>query len=369
MNYNVCKHLLDYERESYAEEPGNVGHNEDSMIDCSLGINPFGYPGLIDEVNERFLGNQLNKYPEVLYSELKSAIAKYWEDVTKLKGSNIRVGNGSMPILERINKIFIDVDSKVLGCCPQFSDFMVDVKCRGGRYDYILLRPENNFKFDCSELISAIRPEHKLVYIDNPNNPTGQVIPVSVISSIVEEAQKMGVCVVVDEAYGEFMDKENSAISLIGKYDNLLVTRTFSKGFGLAGVRVGYLIAGEEMAKYYSKVDIPFTVTTPAQYLAAVALKDQNFLKGCRDKINRAKKELIESCSKIQILETDMEVPIMTLAHPDKNVDLYKEFAKRNVLTESGKYFIGLGKNYIRFRIPKDINSVISIVKDMEKIG
>lgn len=367
VNYNVCKHLLNYERESYAEEPGNTGLNDDSLIDCSLGINPFGYPGLIDEVKEIFFGKYINKYPEVLYSELKSAIIKYWEEAAELKASNIRIGNGSMPILERINKMFIDGESRVLGYCPQFSDFMVDVQCRGGRYDYVLLKPENNYMFDSSELISAIRPEHKLVYIDNPNNPTGQVIPISVISSIIEEAQKMRICVIVDEAYGDFMAKENSAVSLINKYDNLLVTRTFSKGFGLAGVRVGYLAAGEEISKYYSKVDIPFTVASPAQYLASVALRDKNFLKDCRNKIETAKRALMESCSKIKVLHTDLEVPIMTLAHPDKNVDLYKEFALRHVLTESGKYFIGLGKNYIRFRIPADINSVISVVKDVEE--
>lgn len=367
MALNLREHLVDFMRFSYVRHDRcSETSNSRNFIDCALGTNPYGYPQIIDEA-VNLLGNiPIDKYPDPLYKELKRKIADYWREVAHIKEPNIKVGNGSIGILEKLNKVFVDKGSRVLGYCPQFPDFMTDVECNGGTYQYIALKPRNNFKFDCDEMVSAMNRDHRLVYIDNPNNPTGQVIPISIVEHIVKQAEKMGICVVVDEAYGDFMDKENSAICLINKYNNLVVLRSFSKGFGLAGIRVGYMVTGELIANYYSKVDSPFTVTAYGKYLAKLALEDREFAGYCRKRIKDAKQKIIKCCTKMRVLETDPEVPIMTLVHPDKDVDLYEEFAKYGVLTESGEDFMGLGKNYVRFRIPLEMDRVIDIINKIE---
>lgn len=367
MNFKVREHLIDYTRESYVTDDGSS--IEEGFVDCSLGINPLGYPEIIDDARKDFYNNYrgINQYPDFPYNQLKKLLIEYWKDISDLKLSNIKIGCGSMGIIANINKMFIDSGSKALGFCPQFSDFITEVKCCNGIYDYISLKQEKSYRFDSIEFLNAINNDYRLIYIDNPNNPTGQVIPLSVIEEIVKKARELNICVFVDEAYGDYMDKENSAIRLVNDYDNLLVARSFSKGFGLASFRVGYLITSEILGNYYSKIDWPFTVSTHSQYIVSFALKDNNFLNESRKKIKAIKEKIINSCSKLRVSETDMEVPIMVLEHPDENVNLFEEFKKRGIISEPGEAYIGLDKNAVRFRVSKEVEEIVKIIKDIEE--
>ncbi len=371
MEIQVREHLLNFRRESYVtdceDDKPSVLEGK-TYIDCSLGINPFGYPDTIDHARKLFYQHKdINVYPGYPYNDLKDAIAEYWKESARLKTCNIKIGCGSIGIIANINKMFMDKGAKALGYCPQFTDFMVEVKSCNGTFDYIALKPDNNYRFDKQEMITAINGGYRLVYIDNPNNPTGQVTPLSDIEEIVKAAEKMNVCVLVDEAYGEYMNKSNSAISLVNRYENLLVTRSFSKGFGLAAYRVGYLVTGELIGSIYSKIDWPFAVSAPGQFVAPFALKDSTFLEKSRSKIREAKKRIIKACSRIKIFETDMDVPIMVLQHPDEGRDLYAEFRERGILTEPGEAYMELGKNCVRLRVAEEVDRIIHAVRDIEK--
>ncbi len=367
MELKFREHLKAYERLSYVKGDGdNAKDHDGSLIDCSLGVNPFGCSNTLKEAWACFDMSVLSRYPDFPYHRLKKDLSEYWSDIARLEDINIKLGSGSMDILEKLNKIFIDKGSKVLGYCPQFTDYMTDVESCGGIFEYTLLMPENNYGFDAGRLLSAMDNEHTLIYIDNPNNPTGQVIPLSAIDHIVKEAARRNICVVVDEAYGDFMEKQESSISLINKYANLAVVRSFSKGFGLAGARVGYMVTGELISGFYSKVESPFTVSALGQYASQLALKDDGFLKNCRNKVTDVKQEIIGALTKIGILETDSRIPIMTLQHPLEHIDLCGEFLKYRVMTEAGKDFVGLGKNSIRLRIPTSAGEITDIIRRME---
>ncbi|HSQ87422.1 histidinol-phosphate transaminase [Romboutsia sp.] len=367
MKFKVNEHLVNFQKMSYVKNDEDEIHVEKDVIDCSLGINPFGYSNLISNEKELFLKTKINIYPQYPYVEMRKEIAKYWADVVDIRSDNIRLGNGSVGVLDTINKIFIEKNSRVLGYCPQFTEYITDVRCHGGIYEYVELKQQNNYKFDYKEIMNRMCDEHRIIYIDNPNNPTGQIIPLLQLSDIIEKAEKMNICVIVDEAYGDFMSKENSAISLVNKFTNLFVIRTFSKGFGLADLRVGYVVCSEQLLEYYEKVDMPFTVTTVSQYISQVALKDKMFIENSICNIKRIKEEFINACSKIKVAETSLEVPIMVLQHPNEEIDLYKEFLKYKVLTESGEDFIAMGKNAVRLRIPENIEELLNAVKAIEK--
>jgi histidinol-phosphate aminotransferase len=360
-------HLKGYSRATYVKDDDKAYTGGSGFIDCALGINPFGCSPLLKEALESFDITRLNKYPDFPYRELKKDLASYWRDVAEINADNIRLGCGSMDILERLNKIFIDRGTKALGYCPQFTDYMTDVEGCGGVFEYAALGPEKNYRFDGEELLSKLDDGHRLIYIDNPNNPTGQVIPLPEIQHVVEEAAKKGVCVVVDEAYGDYIGKEESAISIVMEHRNLAVVRSFSKGFGLAGARVGYMVTGRLIADYYSKVEPLFIVSTFGQFAVQIALKDEGFLRDSIRRIRDTKRRILDTLKGIRALETDPRVPIMTLQHPSKNVDLYEKFQKHGVLTEAGEGFVELGKNSVRLRVPIGAEGIIKVIKKIEE--
>jgi histidinol-phosphate aminotransferase len=360
-------HLKSYCRATYVKDDGNVDTDGRGFIDCALGINPFGCSPLLKGALGSFDVTCLNKYPDLNYRELKKDLVSYWRGVAEINSDNIRLGCGSMDILERLNKIFIDRGAKVLGYCPQFTDYMTDVESCGGVFEYAALVPEKNYRFDGEALLSKLDDGHRLIYIDNPNNHTGQVIPLPEIQHVVEEAAKKGVCVVVDEAYGDYVGKEESAISIVMQYQNLAVVRSFSKGFGLAGARVGYMVTGRLIADYYSKVELLFIVSTFGQFAVQVALKDEGFLRDSIRKVRNTKHKILDTLKGIRTLETDLRVPIMTLQHPSEKVDLHEEFYKQGVLTEPGEGFVELGKNSVRLRVPVDAEGIIKVIKNIEE--
>lgn len=368
MNLKFRKHFNHYKRATYVKDDNDksdIGSGIE-FLDCALGINPFGHTHLLEEALKSFDVAGLNRYPGFPFHHMKEDLALYWQDVAEIRAENIRLGDGSIGILERLNKLFIDSGSKVLGYCPQFTDYMADVESCGGVFEYMALTPDTNFKFNGEKLLSKLNDEHKLIYIDNPNNPTGQVIPLQEVRFIVEEAAKRDICVIVDEAYGDYIDKAESAISIVNEYENLTVVRSFSKGFGLAGIRVGYMISGELIANYYSKVEPIFSINSFGQFAARIAIKDEDFLKGSIKQIKDSKNRILASLTGLNVLETDIRIPIMVLEHPKGDINLQREFYEHGVLTEAGEDFMELGKSYVRFRVPADAERVINIIKKME---
>jgi histidinol-phosphate aminotransferase len=363
----VREHLMNFERVSYVFESGDSPISRD-MLDCSYGVNPCGCSSLVANAKKVLTPVDFFNYPQNLYIEVRRKIAQYWKGVISLGINDIRLGNGSIGILSNINKMHIDKGTKVLGYCPQFTDYINDVRCYGGIYDHIKLKKEQNYKFDNIEFMDKINERYRLIYIDNPNNPTGQIISLSQLVPIIEKAKKMNICVIIDEAYGDFMEKDNSAISLIKSYNNLIVTRSFSKGFGLAGLRIGYMVCNRFIMQYYRKVAFPFTVTNLACQAVMLALKDQQFIDDSIRKTKDAKDKLIKACSKIIVWNTSLEVPIMVLQHPDTKIDLYKLFLDKKIITESGYGFPELGKNAVRFRIAtNNIERIIEVIKSIEQ--
>ena len=333
--FQVRRSVLSAERESYVKKVKN-----EIKLDCSLGTNPFGFPSI--KIN--LSGIDISKYPDPYNSELREAIANYWD----ISENEIFIGAGSMGCLEKINKFAITDGTKVFGYAPQFSEYITEVKIMGGKYEYILLKKEKNFKFDPMKFLAKVGENYSVIYIDNPNNPTGQVIPLDIIEDIIKKTKGI---VIVDEAYGDFMEDRNSAINL--EYDNLIVVRSFSKGFGLANLRVGYVvIKGKELKKLYEKVNPPFQISSIAEKFAIEALRHEEFVKESRKKIRMEKEKLMKGLERLgfNVAETHMEVPIFLLCK--EGVNLYEWLLKKGILTVNGRDFIGLDESCVRVRIP-----------------
>lgn len=363
MEYSLRPNIINLQKNSYAKDMDDEDFSE--FVDCSVGTNPFGYCVEVKKAFSNINHEIINSYPKS-NRKLKNCIINFWQEIMALEEDNIVLGDGSIDIIYKINRLFLDNSSRVLGYSPQFSDYIDDVNSYGGVYDYELMSSENNYRFLLEAFLKRINNNYRLIYLDNPNNPTGQTIPISYIEEIVKRAKRKGVCVIIDEAYGDFMDKSNSAVSLIEKYNNIFVLRTLSKGFGLAGLRGGYLITSKKLSNYYKKITNPYSMNSIARYLAIVALKNSDFIEESKKKIKVLKNTVIDSLNKITMLHTDSNVPIMTIKHPNSQIDLQDELLKHNILSVSGRNFIGLDKSFVRLRIPQKTEYLLESLSAIE---
>jgi len=186
--------------------------------------------------------------------------------------SEISVGNGEDEVLDLLTKVLVKKDSKVLVVEPTFPMYTYFTQLYGGRKVTVLLGP--NFELDVNAVLKKIDRETSLLVLCSPNNPTGNQFKEGDIKKILREFEGV---VVVDEAYVEFA--KYTVINWIRDFDNLVVLRTFSKAFGLAGIRFGFLVSSKSIADYVKRVTEPFNVNSVTQRLVALALKNWNYFK------------------------------------------------------------------------------------------
>ncbi len=338
-------------RKSYEEESGP---KEGDILDCALGRNSFGTSPRVVEFARQYDFRNLWDVADTGYIDLKQEICKFWSDNASLGVENIKVANGSAVVLSRFSKLFIEQGVKVLGYLPQFKEYILEVEILGGYYEADPLDPLENFKFNPDRFISKMEPDQSIVYIDNPNNPTGQFINLSDIEKIVKEAAKKDIVALIDEAYGDYVGEKNSAINLVNQYKNLVVTRSFTKGYGIGHFKVGYAILSTELGNYYDRIDLPFSVSTMGSKLAVEGLRDRDFIPNLKKQVKAEKKRLIKGLSErgYLIVETLESCPIFIVGHRDKDINLKEEFLSKGILTTSGNDYVNMGKNFIRINTP-----------------
>ena len=221
------------------------------------------FKDLIKDIGDDFY---LNLYPDDNYTQLKEAIVNY----IGCKIENISVGNGSSELLDLCVKTFVDTNELILSLDPTFSMYSIYAKIVNSRY--IGAGEGNDFTINVDDIIKSIEEnDPKLTIICNPNNPTGTTIKRDDVLRIVKATDNV---VIVDEAYMEFSNE--SVVDEIENYDNLIVVKTMSKAFSMAGIRTGYLIANEELVKTIEKVRPPYNLNSISALLATKALKQKD---------------------------------------------------------------------------------------------
>jgi len=358
----VKHYLRTAERRTFEEQSTVASMDSFSGLNCRGGTD-FGVPKRVVQFAEQYdWASSLWQLGDVKGEGLRQEICNFWSDYAELTPKHIKIGYGSMKILERISSIFIEHGTKVLGCAPQFYGYVIDIIMSGANYKTVPLNPKDNFRFNPDSLLTEIEPDCCLVYIDNPHNPTGQLISLNHIEEIVKEAKRKDVAVLVDEAYADYVGKENSAIGLVNRYDNLMVTRTFTKGYQFAGIRVGYGIFSPEIGAYYDKIDHPLAIPGVGSALAKEALLDQEFIPALRQRVKSVKDDLIKGLKERDYLiaETHEACPIILLSHKNPDVDLWRDLFNKAILTLSPGGFMNLGKNSVRVNIPTKAEDFLS---------
>lgn len=334
---------------SYANRTPHPG---DDVLDCSLGVNPYGFPDAVIRAYKAFSPEKLYSYP---HSQApRSAICEYWKNYAFIEPENIVLTDGSIAALYLLCNILAKKEAEVVGFLPSFTDMVEYTRMMGMRYVGITARKEDGWKLDVNALIDAISENTSLVYIDRPNNPTGQTLPLEDVCRVLDKCEKLGVYAIVDEAYGDFLPREESAVTIGPKYKNIIIVRTFSKGFGLAGMRSGYAITTQDLIRYISKISNPYMMNELSRTLSAAALTDPVFPCQHRSNFAAVKRTIRALCKEnLSMGATDDRIPIFTLQHRDPNVDLQKALLAQGVLTCSGSEFEPMDRSAVRIRVPR----------------
>lgn len=208
----------------------------------------------------------INLYPDSEASLLRTEIGKY----LNINPDNIIAGNGSSEMIELVMKTFIDKDDIILSFVPTFSMYSIFSKIYSAKF--VGVESNEDFFTNMDVLISIAKEiKPKVIFLCNPNNPTGYLTDKNEIKKLLDNVDSI---VVVDEAYMEFAS--NSIVEQISQYKNLVVLRTLSKAFGLAAIRLGYMIACEDIISVIKKVKPPYNLSTISQYIGIEALKNKD---------------------------------------------------------------------------------------------
>ncbi|MGA2594093.1 MAG: histidinol-phosphate transaminase [Bryobacteraceae bacterium] len=231
--------------------------------------NPLGPSPLALEAIRRHLAD-LNLYPNGGL-DLRRTLAEKFD----LKPENVIAGSGSEGIMSGIIRTFLCDDDEVLTTDAAFIGFQVLARSRGVEYRTV---PYRDWHYDLAALAAHITDRTKIVYLANPNNPTGTIFTRHEFDSFYQHVPER-VLIILDEAYFEYAkDNPRYPDSMHYRYDNVITLRTFSKIYGLAGIRIGYGFAHEELIANLLKVKLPFEPSTLAQAAGIGALADKEFL-------------------------------------------------------------------------------------------
>jgi len=252
------------------------GLNADDIVKLASNENPTGPSKKAVAAMEKE-ARELTRYPDGNGFDLKQALShKLSENSVVVKPENITLGNGSSDILDFIVKCFVGQNEEVVFSQHAFAIYGLVTKIQGGQCKVV---PAKSYGHDLDAMAAAISAKTRLVFVTNPNNPTGTWLTQTEVAGFMAKVPS-DVVVVLDEAYFEYVDEATycNGLTLFAQYPNLVVTRTFSKAYGLASLRVGYGISSPELADLMNRVRPPFNVNSFALAAAVATLNDDEYV-------------------------------------------------------------------------------------------
>jgi histidinol-phosphate aminotransferase len=312
--YVPGKPIEDLERELGIKNASKIASNE----------NPLGPSPQVILALERALP-KIHRYPDGGAYNLSQALARH----LGVEANQLLLGHGSNELIVRLGQMFLNPGDEVLYGEPGFFVYSsTALLCEAIPRPL----PLRDFTHDLKVFERAITPKTKIVYIANPNNPTGTMVPLSDIEVFLK-ACPPHVLVVLDEAYYEYVDDQSyfESLKLLPRYPQLVILRTFSKAFGLAGLRVGYGVAQTELVEIFQKIREPFNVNGLAMVAAEAALTDRAHVKKVADLNNRMRRRLYEGLLRLGLKPVPTQANFVYFEIP-KAIDLYQDLLKKGII-------------------------------------
>ncbi len=313
------------------------------IIKLASNENPLGpSPKAIKALSGAVSG--VNRYPDGSSFYLKRKIAKKFGLSTK----NITIGNGSDELIDTVIKTFAEEHDEVLITKPAFLEYSILSKARGVKVKTVavnLVNPERSqgikdFQYDINAILRAINARTKVVFIGNPDNPTGAYLNKKMLGDFIRACPSNRI-VVFDEAYRELVDKKDysNPFKYINK-KNIIILRTFSKAYGLAGLRIGYGFANKRIIAAMEKVRLPFNVNLLAQKAAEAALDDKTHIIKTKKAIKTGKRFLVKSLEGLgfKIVISPANFILLNCGKKSGN-EIFKKLLKHGVIVRDMKAY------------------------------
>ncbi len=241
------------------------------MVKLASNENPLGPSKKVTDAVMACL-SETNRYPDGNGFYLKQQLAEFYG----VEPSMITLGNGSNDVLELIASAYLDQAYSAIYSEHAFVVYHLAVARAGAKAK---VSPAKNYSHDLDAMLALVEENTRVIYLANPNNPTGTYFSHASLVNLLDQLPKT-ILVVLDEAYAEYVEKEDypDSLTLLKKYNNLIVTKTFSKAYGLSGFRVGFSLSHPDIADMLNRVRQPFNVTLPSLVAAQAALGEQKYL-------------------------------------------------------------------------------------------
>ncbi|MGI8315356.1 histidinol-phosphate transaminase [Halobacillus mangrovi] len=321
------------------------------IVKLASNENPYGFSSKVKEELPKLI-SKLEIYPDGYAAAIRERVAEF----ISVDKEQLIFGNGSDEVVQIICRTFLEPGSNTIMATPTFPQYRHNALIEGAEVREVPLIEGHH---DLEEMLSQIDSETRVLWICTPNNPTGVHINKDTLKSVLDRVPDH-VLIVLDEAYFEYVEADDffDSLSVIDQYPNLMVLRTFSKAYGLAGLRIGYGVAQPGLIQLLEPAREPFNTSTVAQAAAILALDDQNFIEKSFEENKKNKKALMEFCEEQGLTYFDSQANFLLIHLPISGNEMFEHLLSKGFIVRSGE---ALG-------LPNSIRLTIGRKEDMQRI-
>ena len=324
----------------------SLGVPPETILDFSASINPLGMApgvkGALAGCVERLL-----HYPDKGAAELRDRLAAYHG----VSAAQITVANGSTELIHLLPRLV--GGSRGLIVAPAFAEYASALEKSGWLIDYLTLQSQDEFALSLPQLAEKLAEGYDLLFICNPGNPTGALIPKSDIAGVLELCRDNGTFLVLDEAFIDFCE-EDSAKDLIGAFERAVLLRSMTKFFAIPGLRLGYAIGAPEIIAAVASVQDPWSVNTAAQVAGIASLSDAAYCERTRDYVSEERKRLaagLASLPALAVFPSRANYLLAQLRNGSSAAQLRARLLSEGVLIRDCGNFQGLEGSFFRVAV------------------
>ncbi|MDW8041212.1 MAG: histidinol-phosphate transaminase [Nitrososphaerota archaeon] len=281
--------------EPYAWEPSTEeiakehGLRPEKVIRMDTNVSPYRPAAVMGRIAQELGKMKVNQYPDTSYRELREAMADY----VKWDANCIVPTNGADEAIDIVSRTYLTRNRNAVSPVPTYSYFRVSTELQGAQFRGVVRG--HGFYEDVDAILAACDENTSVIWLCDPNNPTGNGLKLGTIERLCEETDAL---IVVDEAYHEFSG--TTAVNLLSDHENLCVIRTLSKAFGLAGMRIGYLVSNEEVVAELNKARPPNSIGTVNARCGEIALRSHNYVRRDVERLVRERERIRSELSKVE---------------------------------------------------------------------
>lgn len=344
---------------------GGLMHTHPGLLNFSTTTSPYGPPSYLMSELRRSLGKILH-FPDDQSTMLREKVAAKFG----LDSVNTIVGNGTTEMIRMMTELHVRPGDEVIVSSPTFSEYEFCSKIFGGKVIQIMRRHQDDFKFEADPILESLTSRTKLIFICNPNNPTGDLASKDELLSVVESADRRGIFVVFDEAYIDFVGERHSIIDMVSEFSHLLVLRSVTKLYGIPGIRLGFGIGGRELIAMLMRNKLSYNVNILAQIAGLYILSDDSYREQVKQKLLEGRKYLSKQFSRLgfKVFPSCTNFFLVNTSSPGIKADnLAQELFKKEIIVRNCSGFDGLGDSFIRISALKKRNNyyLVGMVRDI----